>query len=296
MNPIECPFDNTLLKTLLKELSTLHHIPVRKMDIASEGISLDKINESDSIIRRYEWWYMLQRSFIQGNRWQFTLLYEMIVYFVKVYRYYVINRVIRFKDDNKSDIRIDANNHIISAKYDCNTELLYRNFHNEPLNTIKKLMMEHNTELSRLLTMKDNEDITKKSTFGDYDVYMEQTYITFDVELRLQQTKFDKKLLIDTLKYITQSYIGMCIGLKSLDLPFYVVQWILDWLDYTVDDAILYRLCDVPQSKVCMFQGFNLNRNKQSHKIPVFNLLTNLKKLRIIESVQTLHTFKQNLK
>lgn len=287
MDSIICPFDNITFNKLLEKLGTIQKISPQKLYILSKGINIDNMEGNDTIRRRFYIWNECEKLFAIKSRISFPLLYEMVVYVVFVYRLYIINLVI---PGDTTYMQMDAINRIISAKYDCNTELLYESFHVKPLNTIKKLMKKHNKELNRLSNMKSQEDISNSvSGFKKYDETMGSYYYKFDIDIRLKQTVYDKKLLINVMKYVAHNYTSICIALKPLNLPVYVVSWILDRMEFTIDSMCLYESYDIPHWMVRTFQGFDLNRNNKSHEIPLFALLTDLKKLRTIESVQTFH-------
>lgn len=280
MNPVKCPFDHKLLTTLLLELSQIVRISPTVYMLASRGSYLDKVFKFNDIKDRSRVWCLLKRTFTRDLIQQFPMLYEMIVYFVHLYRYH-------FKMYNRQhEIAFNIKEHLISAKYDCNTEILYRKFPDEPSNTIKKLIIEHKNELDRLLNMKGNKDVENKLS----KVEFEYPDTKFDIELRMEQAGFDIRLLMDMMQFITQCYINICISLKPLNLPDYVVMWILDWLDYTIGDAYLEKAYNkISYYRISKFQGFDVNRNNKSSRIHVFSLLTYLQKIRIIEKVRIFH-------
>ena len=281
------PFDKDTLNTLVDEHDEIVKKSMYPPDILGQA--------SDG--RKYKLWdaihlvFKMRHTLIVNN----VLFYELSVFYKYFYHYQCLNKLTYIeqfvyidKKKKKNTTLIDLKHNLISAHYDCSSEMLYRNMYKNPNKSVKELLKAHHDEILRLTNMiYEKPDIDQiLDRFGDENELFCK-YACFDLDMRLRQSKFDLSLLVFTMKFITKWYINICIAIKSLNLPHYVVLWIFDCLDYDVEYIYKNRE-DIGNSS--MFQGFDIKRRtKDLKKMYIFDFLSHLQKIRIIENIQTFH-------
>jgi hypothetical protein len=270
----EEPFNKDDFVKFIKELETI--FPTEPLLIKS------LLNDDLSNEQKYKMWKHVHQRMMKKGPSMFEknlLIFEMAVFYKFYYHYKYVETLI-CNAHKKQIMLYDLKQYILFAKYDCETEYLYRFMHLDPHKTIKTLLKAHNELIDRLENL-------------DYEI-LEEFYSSidggicfgFNVDFRIEQLRFDLDLLIKTVRFVSKFYLQHCIGLRSLGLPNYVILWILDSLNY---DSEHFSKKYINRSNVKDFQGFDPNRRKDT-KIYLFDCLSQLQKIRMIEKVQSFTT------
>lgn len=204
-------------------------------------------------------------------------LYEMSLFYKLYYSFKKIKSVNYETHHRKKQASLDnLKQQIIMSKYDCEREYMYRYMYLDPSNTIKNLIKKHN-EIKEYLSNLDYKFPNKE------DVYIDGLlqYYSFNKQDLSNFNQNQQYRLTNSMKIITRLYVNICIALKSLYLPNYIILWILGKLDYDSE----YFL-DEHTGRRFVFEGFDPTRRKDTN-VYIFDCLSQLQKIRIIEMVQS---------
>jgi hypothetical protein len=210
--------------------------------------------------RNYMYWKTRAESYQSEKNGVHPLLLSVMILIKEIYGYKHIEFELNI-GELRPCVRFDR---IIFATCVYDIECLYQRLCTNPSVIVKNIITLH----KKYKKVLDTSELSK-------------VYDLNDLKHRNEKDIFD---LTETMKTITSDYIGSCIAMSGLKLPHYIVLWILDWVcdndeNYSTTGTEFPALTDP-----FLFKGFDILRSP--HKIALFDMLTQLQKIRIIEDLQ----------
>jgi hypothetical protein len=98
--------------------------------------------------------------------------------------------------------------------------------------------------------------------YNNKDVMVKEVLKTYDLYRRQKLSRQLRRLFITTLKQTTSQYIDYVVAMVSLQLPVYVMLWILEWIVPTIDS----------------YKSAKIEKNQ-------FHILSEVKRIRINENI-----------